>query len=75
MSLMRGVTDKNRSPEGLSPNAHNYIIRNLESNDCEEVRQLWSVFGYTFHRYSNEIMHRLDPNSTFIAIDIKTGIS
>jgi hypothetical protein len=50
-----------------------FIIRELEFNDCEQVRNIFTEVNFDAAKYNNEIMMKIDPKAILVAQDVKTG--
>jgi hypothetical protein len=50
-----------------------FFIRELELNDCEQVRNIFTEVNFDSAKYNNEIMMKIDPKAILVAQDVKTG--
>jgi hypothetical protein len=50
-----------------------FIIRELNLNDCEEVRNIFTEVNLDSAKYNNEVMMKIDPKAILVAQDIETG--
>ena len=50
-----------------------YTIRQMQHDDCDDVKKLGMSLGITMQRNANEIMLKYDPLGTFVAQESETG--
>ena len=52
----------------------NYIIREFVSSDCEEVHQILTEVNFLIHNYRLKIFLDIDPEGTYVAQELNSGI-